>query len=161
MGGNAETNNDDDGKGTMESVYFGSNDNALAHVGSGSGPWIMADLENGLWAGNETGINAQNVPIDADFVFAMLKGGQNGFALKGSDVTQNGDGQLKVLFDGARPAGYQPMHKQGAIILGIGGDNSNRAIGTFFEGVMTSGYTSDDADKAVFENVISAKYGYP
>ena len=45
--------------------------------------------------------------------------------------------ELKVLFDGSRPAQYQPMHKQGAIILGIGGDNSNRAIGTFFEGVIT------------------------
>lgn len=32
---------------------------------------------------------------------------------------------------------------QGAIILGIGGDNSNGAIGTFYEGVMTQGYSTD------------------
>ena len=31
------------------------------------------------------------------------------------------------------------MKKQGAIILGTGGDNSNGADGTFYEGVMTSG----------------------
>ncbi len=37
-------------------------------------------------------------------------------------------------------SGYNPMHKQGAIILGIGGDNSKGSAGTFYEGVMTSGY---------------------
>ena len=34
------------------------------------------------------------------------------------------------------------MRQQGAIVLGIGGDNSNRATGEFFEGVMTSGSPS-------------------
>ena len=34
------------------------------------------------------------------------------------------------------------MHKEGAIILGIGGDNSKGSAGTFYEGVMTSGYPS-------------------
>ena len=34
------------------------------------------------------------------------------------------------------------MKKEGAIILGIGGDNSKGAAGTFYEGVMTSGYPS-------------------
>ena len=28
-----------------------------------------------------------------------------------------------------------PMHKQGAIILGSGGDNSDGAVGTFYEAV--------------------------
>ena len=37
------------------------------------------------------------------------------------------------------PNGYQPMKQEGAIILGIGGDNSNWATGYFFEGVMTTG----------------------
>lgn len=31
------------------------------------------------------------------------------------------------------------MTKQRAIILGIGGNNSNAFVGTFYEGVMTSG----------------------
>lgn len=75
------------------------------------------------------------------------------FALKGGDATQ---GALVTMYDGARPPGYQPMKKQGAIsawmsgvqawrrdahrwplatcaVLGIGGDNSNTAVGTFFE----------------------------
>ena len=74
---------------------------------------VMADLENGLFAGNETG-NDNNTPITTDFVFAMVKGGTNGFALKASDATT---GTLKVMFDGPRPRGYPPMKKQGAIIL--------------------------------------------
>jgi hypothetical protein len=35
------------------------------------------------------------------------------------------------------------MHQEGAIILGTGGDNSNSSAGSFFEGVMTSGYPTD------------------
>ena len=50
------------------------------------------------------------------------------------------------------------MKKQGGIILGVGGDNSHRAIGTFYEGVMTTGFSSDAADNAVQSNVASV-YG--
>jgi non-reducing end alpha-L-arabinofuranosidase len=45
--GNAELDNRDDGKGSMECVYFG-NATEWGH-GSGAGPWLMADLEQGLW----------------------------------------------------------------------------------------------------------------
>ena len=38
--------------------------------------------------------------------------------------------------------------KQGAIVRGIGGDNSDFGIGTFYEGVMTAGYTTDATDDA-------------
>jgi hypothetical protein len=76
--------------------------------------------------------------------------------------TQAGDatkGGLTTMYDGPRPGGYQPMKKQGAIVLGIGGDNSNRAIGTFYEGVITSGDTTDAADDAVQANIVSVGYG--
>ena len=33
-----------------------------------------------------------------------------------------------------------------SIILGIGGDNSNRNLGTWFEGAMVSGYPTDAAN---------------
>jgi hypothetical protein len=51
------------------------------------------------------------------------------------------------------------MHKQGAIILGIGGDNSDNAVGTFYEGAMTRGYASDATDESVQANIASAGYG--
>ena len=103
--GNAEADNHDDGAGTMEAVYFG---NATTWgKGQGAGPWVMADMENGLFAGN-TRENDNNTPLTSEFVTAMVKGGENGFALKGGDATQGG---LKTMYDGARPNGYQPMKK--------------------------------------------------
>jgi hypothetical protein len=112
--GNMEVNNLDDGKATMEAIYFGSS--AEWGHGAGKGPWVMADLEQGLWAGGEK-VNVNNTPLTFPFVTAMVKGGSNGFGLKGGDATA---GLLKVMYDGPRPAGYQPMKKQGAIALGIG-----------------------------------------
>jgi hypothetical protein len=56
------------------------------------------------------------------------------------------------------PKGYQPMRQEGAIILGIGGDNSNSAKGYFFEGVMTRGMPSANAMQAIQSNIVSARY---
>jgi hypothetical protein len=51
------------------------------------------------------------------------------------------------------------MRKQGGLILGTGGDNSDRALGIFYEGAMTSSYVSSDVDDAVQANVVAAGYG--
>jgi hypothetical protein len=51
------------------------------------------------------------------------------------------------------------MHKPGAIVLGIGGDDSNTGGGNFYEGVMTSGYSSNATDDAVQANIVAAGYG--
>ena len=51
--GNAETDNHDDGAGTMEALYFGSAKGGLNHGGAGAGPWIMADMENALWGADK------------------------------------------------------------------------------------------------------------
>jgi len=153
--GNAETNNRDNGNGTMEAIYMGTCSN-WGH-GSGSGPWVMADLENGLYAGG-TLVNNNNISVPFDYVTAIVKGKAGGFAIKGGNA-QNG--KLTTFYEGARPTktGYNPMKKEGAIILGIGGDNSNSAIGTFFEGAMTSGYPSDTTENAVQTNIVAAGYG--
>lgn len=153
--GNAETNNLDDGKGTMEAIYWGNC--KVWGRGSGNGPWVMADLENGLWAGNVTP-TISNTPITADFVTAMVKGNSGSFAIKAGDATPNG-GSLRTMYDGPRPPSYNPMKKQGAIILGIGGDNSDSAIGAFYEGVMTRGYSSEGTDYLIQQNIAAAGYG--
>ena len=51
------------------------------------------------------------------------------------------------------------MKKKGAIILGIGGDNSDRAVGTFYEGAVTAGYTSDATDDALQADIVRTGYG--
>ncbi len=50
------------------------------------------------------------------------------------------------------------MKQEGAIILGIGGDNSNWAKGYFFEGVMTSGMPDKKAMDEVQKNIVAARY---
>src|SRR5215471_13282748 len=52
------------------------------------------------------------------------------------------------------------MRKQGAILLGNGGDNSVGSQGTFYEGAMTAGGTfpSDATDQRVQANVVHAHY---
>jgi hypothetical protein len=151
--GNAETNNNDDGPATMEAVYFGTG--VVWGTGSGTGPWVEADLENGLFAGGTTGKVVSNTSLTSPFVTAMVVGRSGSFALKGGNAQS---GTLKTMYDGPRPNGYNPMKKQGAIILGIGGDNSNGARGNFFEGVMTSGNASTAVDDAVQANIVAAGY---
>jgi hypothetical protein len=154
--GNAETSSDDTGNGHMEAIYFGTGDGSGRGTGSGSGPWIMADLENGLFSGESAGNNPADPTITSRFVTAIIKGEPNHWAIRGGDATT---GDLSTFYNGVRPSGgYSPMSKEGAIILGTGGDNSDRAQGTFYEGVMTSGYPSDNTENAVQANVVSAGY---
>lgn len=153
--GNAETSNLDTGNGHMEAIYFGNN--TFWGSGTGDGPWIMADLENGLFSGASPSVNPSDPSIDYRFVTAIVKGKPNHWAIRGGDATS---GKLSTFYNGARPsvAGYNPMSKEGAIILGIGGDNSISGQGTFYEGVMTTGYPTDKTENLVQANIVAAGY---
>ena len=76
--------------------------------------------------------------------------------MKGGNAQEGG---LQKLHEGGRPPGYATMKLQGAIILGIGGDASCGAVGTFYEGAMTAAYTTDAADDALQANIVAAGYG--
>jgi non-reducing end alpha-L-arabinofuranosidase len=154
--GNAETNNNDDGNGTMEAIYFGNI--KVWGYGTGNGPWIMADMENGLYSGVNAGYNANDPTVNYRFTTAIIKGAQNLWSIRGGNAQSGG---LSTFYSGPRPnvSGYNPMKKQGAIILGIGGDNSKGSAGTFYEGVMTSGYPSDATENSVQANITAAGYG--
>ncbi|HEY1920174.1 MAG TPA: arabinofuranosidase catalytic domain-containing protein [Streptosporangiaceae bacterium] len=153
--GNAETNTRDNGNGHMDAVNLGTQCGFAPCTGSG--PWVQADMENGLFAGGN-GSNTANEGNNSNFVTAMLKNnGQTTYALKGGNAQSGG---LTTWWNGALPdiGGYTPMHQEGAIVLGTGGDNSNWSVGSFFEGVMTAGYPIDAADAAVQANIVSAGY---
>jgi hypothetical protein len=156
--GNAEIDSRDDGNGTMETSYYG---NATAwYHGPPPGPWIMTDQENNLVGCVNPGSTSKLCPdlpsITSRFVTAVAKGEPHHWASLGGDAQQ---GALSTMFDGPRvDSSYDPMRKQGAIVLGNGGDNSNASQGTFYEGVMTDGYPTDATDNAVQANVVAAKY---
>uniref|UniRef100_UPI0004832346 arabinofuranosidase catalytic domain-containing protein n=1 Tax=Hamadaea tsunoensis TaxID=53368 RepID=UPI0004832346 len=153
--GNAETNSRDNGNGTMEAIYFGNI--KVWGYGTGNGPWIMADLENGLYSGVNAGYNANDPTVNYRYTTAIVKGEANHWSIRGGNSQS---GNLSTFYNGARPnvSGYNPMKKEGAIILGIGGDNSHGATGTFYEGVMTSGYPTDTTENAVQANIVAAGY---
>src|SRR3954462_5308089 len=117
----------------------------------------MADLENGLISGVNQRYNANDPSISNRFTTAVIKGEPNHWAIRGGNAQSGG---LSTFYDGARPnvAGYNPMKKEGAIILGIGGDNSIGAAGTFYEGVMTAGYPSAATENSVQANIVAAGY---
>jgi len=156
--GNAEIDSRDDGNGTMETSYFG---NATAwYHGNPPGPWIMTDQENNLVGcvnpGSTSKLCADLPSITSRFTTAVAKGEPHHWASLGGDAQT---GELSTMFDGPRvDSSYDPMQKQGAIVLGNGGDNSNGAQGTFYEGVMTAGYPSDATDQKVQANILAAKY---
>jgi len=163
--GNAETTGNDDGPGTMECIYFGD-DTDWGGPGLGKGPWVAADLEDGVFKGSDAGYlygKTHTTPwpnaytIDANYVTAMLKGPNDGtFALKGGDAQKD---SLTTMWDGPRKKGYSPRKLQGAIVLGNGGDGSDGGAGTFFEGVMTIGNPPDSIDNLVQKNIAAAGYG--
>ena len=161
--GNAEIDSRDDDNGTMETAYFGANAGPWFH-GVPPGPWIMTDQENNL-AGcvNADGSkDCANVPtVTWRFVTAMAKGEPHHWMTMGGDA-QKGD--LAVIYDGPRiDSTYDPMRKQGAILLGNGGDNSNASQGTFYEGAMTAAGTFPTVatDQLVQANVVAAGYAVP
>jgi hypothetical protein len=159
--GNAEIDSRDDGNGTMETAYFG---NATPwYHGPAPGPWVMTDQENNLVGCVNPGSTSKlcpNLPsITSRFETGIAKGEPHHWTSMGGD-SQTGD--LQVMYDGQRvDSSYDPMRKQGAILLGNGGDNSNGSQGTFYEGVMTKGFPADSVDQAVQANIRAAKYDVP
>jgi hypothetical protein len=166
--GNAEIDSRDDDNGTMETTYFG-NAGAWYH-GPPPGPWIMTDQENNLvGCVNHTpsgepdpSKGCPSLPnITWRFVTAMAKGEPHHWTSLGGDAQR---GRLSVMFDGPRvDPTYDPMRKQGAILLGNGGDNSVGSQGTFYEGAMTAAGTfpTDATDQLIQANVVAAKYDLP
>jgi non-reducing end alpha-L-arabinofuranosidase len=151
----------------MNSLFFGT---AYWGRGAGSGPWFMADFEAGVWAGGsaagqpgwgdlaasaaERPANPDNPSLKVPFAIGFLKTNQTNYGLSMANLeTANA---LSVAYEGALP---KAMDNQGAIVLGVAGDNSNNSWGTFFEGAVVAGYPSGATELAVMQNVKAAGYG--
>jgi non-reducing end alpha-L-arabinofuranosidase len=146
----------------METTYYG---NATSwYRGPDPGPWIMTDQENNLvGCVNADGSKfCKDLPsINWRFVTAMADGEPHHWRSMGGDAQK---GELKAMFDGPRVnSSYDPMRKQGAILLGKGGDNSVGSQGTFYEGAMTApgAFPTQETNQKVQANVVTAKYDAP
>ncbi len=151
--------------GIMSALMFGW---GYWGTGEGSGPWMMGDFELGVWTGGSFpsfGMDDQPAPDPSDinnpynpslrvpYAFGILTTGPGDYALRMGDATT---GDLTTAWDGATQINW---NLQGAIVLGVGGDNSNWSFGTFFEGAITAGQPSATIDEAVYRNVRAARYG--
>ncbi len=157
--GNGETSRTYVAGPSMDAIYFGNS--TTWGTGNGSGPWIMADMEDGMVSQGGSGKNNSSLSQTTPYVTAMEKNnGTTEFALKAADATKL---PLNTYYQGALPPGKNPMKKQGGIVLGSGGDcclkNNNLSYGTFYEGAIVSGYPSNATDDAIHANIVSADYG--
>jgi len=163
--GNSETTRTAVAAGAMDAIYFGTSCwfGSPTEVCTGTGPWVQADLEWGLFSGGSSAWNSNQKSFTNKYVTAMLKNnGTTQFMLKGANAQS---GSLTTLWSGALPNGYSPMKKEGAIVLGSGGDcckaggGVNQSLGTFYEGAIVSGYPSNATDSAIQANIVAAGYG--
>ena len=140
--GNAEANNLDNKAGHMDAI------NIMCH-GNPCSPDAGLDMEDGIYG-------HLRVPSGTKFVTDMgASDGQHSYAIYQGSAQSGGLTTTGMI---PLPNGYQPMQQEGAIILGIGGDNSNWATGYFFEGVMTKGMPRKPAMDAIQGNIIAAQY---
>jgi non-reducing end alpha-L-arabinofuranosidase len=159
--GNAEINDDNGGPGTMDAVSL-----MCDIVGSEQScePTVQADLEDGAYAQIQKSGASQ-------FVMAALSNGGVatgnlqtwwGDAAQSGSLSTSGPISLSSLmpeFGGTgQPNQYAPMHQEGAVLLGIGGDNSIRAAGEFYEGVITQGAPSQTVWSQILSNAQGSSY---
>ncbi|HVT08290.1 MAG TPA: arabinofuranosidase catalytic domain-containing protein, partial [Polyangia bacterium] len=154
--GNAGTDNCNGS--VMNTLFFGTA--TFWGTGVAPGPWFMGDFEGGVWAGGSGASNANNPmspAMNIDYAFGTLKTSGSGSSAQYAIRVGNGQsGNLTTTYDGKSPKGWD---NKGGIILGIGGDNSNHSLGTFFEGAIVTGRPADTTDAAVLANIQAAGYG--
>jgi hypothetical protein len=164
--------------GEMNTMLFGE-----AWWGNGSSdgpPWFGADFEAGVWMGGSEGgdpgwgsLNLsdgsrppnENNPsmADAEFALGFLKTDDDEdttYALRMADIATASS--VHEAWRGPHPKWSYAGHgtdNLGAVVLGVGGDNSNNAFGTFYEGAIVAGFPDDATELAVMQNIQAAGYG--
>jgi hypothetical protein len=141
--------------------------------GAGNGPWFGADFEAGVWmGGSEPGdpgwgglddaadapANSNNPSMRVKYALGFLKTANTPerYALRMADVATATD--VTTAYAGNYPS-TKHLDSKGAVVLGVGGDNSNNSWSTFYEGAIVSGYPDDATELAVMKNIQAAKYG--
>jgi hypothetical protein len=135
--------------------------------GAGAGPWFMADFATGIWAGgsipDDPGYgdfsdlgpaNPNNPSLLVPFALGFMKTDSTKYALRMANAQSASS--VATAYQGDLP---HALDNQGAIVLGVGADNSNNSFGTFYEGAVLAGFPTDGAELDVLENIKAAGYG--
>jgi hypothetical protein len=166
---NAPTHPASFGSGTA--LFFGE---AFWGTGAGVAPWFGVDLGTGVWmGGSEEGdpgsgfIAAASFPPNeenpsmagVEFALGFLKTNDDTditYALRMADVSAAS--ALTTAYRGLYPVTNSLDH-QGAVVLGVGGNNENNSYGTFYEGAIVAGFPGDEVELAVLQNIQAVGYG--
>jgi non-reducing end alpha-L-arabinofuranosidase len=157
------------GPGTLSALNFSKIE--FWSKGTGSGPWVMVDWEQGVYAGNiakcgsgaattadctTTGENP-NPSITFDVVTTLFKhDGTKHWAMKAGNAKA---GTLAVSADlPTLPKGYSPLKQEGGLGLGEGGAGDSNGTGGFSEGAVMAAETADAVDNAIQKSIVSV-YG--
>ncbi len=154
----------------MNTLFFGV---GFWGKGAGTGPWFGADIEAGVWMGGsnpgepgwgdldtakDAPANTNNPALRVKYALGFLKTG-NGperYALRMADLQTATT--VTTAYAGDYPAG-RDLGSQGAIVLGVGGDNSNNSWSTFYEGAIVQGFPADATEDAILQNLKALGYG--
>jgi non-reducing end alpha-L-arabinofuranosidase len=154
----------------MNTLFFGV---AFWGKGAGNGPWFGADFEAGVWMGGSKpgepgwgGLNdAANAPANSAnpsmkvkyaLGFQKTANTPERYALRMADVATAST--VTTAYAGNYPQGKH-LDAKGAVVLGVGGDNSNNSWSTFYEGAIVQGYPPDASENAVLQNIKALGYG--
>ena len=126
------------------------------------------DFEGGVWAGGSKNgdpgwgalsgtytTNTANPTMSAaKFALGFLRVKSSEYSLRAADLSKDSD--LTTAYLGALPV--TNFGHKGGIVLGVGGDNSNNSVGTFYEGAMVAGYPTNDIELSIMKNIKAVGY---
>ena len=147
----------------MDTICFGV---TYWGKGNGAGPWFALDFEGGVWAGGtkvgDPGwgglndahpVNTNNPSLKVPFALGFIRVKSSEYAIRVADLSTASD--LTTAYLGGLPV---TMGHKGGIVLGVGGDNSNNSMGTFYEGAIVAGYPTNDIELSVMNNIKAVGY---
>jgi hypothetical protein len=153
----------------MNTLLFGI---AYWGRGAGNGPWYGADFEAGVWMGgsnpgedgwgglddaDDADPNENNPALKVKHALGFLKSGPDPekYALRMADIATATE--VHTAYAGLYPS-TKHLDSKGAVVIGVGGDNSNNSWGTFYEGAVVKGYPEDATEQAVLVNIKAVGY---
>ena len=143
-----ETTLADTGNDHMQALVFGS---FTPESTPGTGPWALVGMENGFY-GCAPGACSTNTTITSTFVHMLSRtDGVANFTIKAGDATSNAS--LTTMYSGALPPGYAPLHMEGGLSIGEGGDATPFYPLIFAEGIIIAGQTTNAVDDLVQASV--------
>ncbi len=143
----------------MDSVYFGNC--TIWGSGEGKGPWVMADMEDGIVSGK--GHQAEPEPRKLALRIRHRHGEEQRDHRVRDQRRGCNDSHPEDLLPRRAARREKPHEKAGRRRArerrGLLLQQQQRERGDLYEGAIVAGYPSDATDNAIHANIVEAGYG--